>query len=208
MRPSHAAINQLNGTNEVAPMDWRCFALLWAALPVWPLIGLYRIGAAVEARDSTALAERVEFRSLRLSLAQQVIAEYLKLTGKEKKLGRFRTGIATGVGAALAEPIIAEFLNAETLIDFLAKGRTKTGKLSSESAPFSSGSLRSAWRVWWHSEFWGKNFYVYLPPEKAKGEQFGVRLNFRDWRWKITGMDLPEALRVRLAKELVKQQQD
>src|SRR5262245_59518435 len=105
-------------------------ALLWAAVPAWPLIGLYRIGTTIEAKDSTALTECLDFRSLRRSLAQQVIAEYLRLTGKEKKLGTFGTGIATGVGAALADPVLAEFLNAETLLDFLAKGRTKTGKFS------------------------------------------------------------------------------
>src|SRR5262245_53704729 len=86
--------------------------LLLAAYLTWPLIGFYRIASAVESKNAAALAERVEFRSLRRSLSQQVIAEYLKLTGKEKKLGRFRTGVATGVGAALAEPVIAQFLNA------------------------------------------------------------------------------------------------
>lgn len=56
--------------------------LLLAAYMVWPLTGFYRIASAIEAKDATALAERVEFRSLRRSLTQQVIAEYLKLTGK------------------------------------------------------------------------------------------------------------------------------
>ena len=76
--------------------------LLVAAYLTWPLVGFYRIGSAVESKNAAALAQRVEFPSLRRSLSQQVIAEYLKLTGKDEKLGRFRTGVATGVGAALA----------------------------------------------------------------------------------------------------------
>src|SRR5262245_34091664 len=184
-------------------------ALLWAAVPAWPLIGLYKIGTAIEAKDPTALAERVDFRSLRRSLAQQVIAEYLKLTGKEKKLGTFGMGIAAGVGAALADPVIAEFLNAETLLDFLAKGRTKTGKFSTSAAPpFSSNSMRNGWRLRWNSELRGKNFYAYLPPEKSRDEQFRVRLSLKGWKWKLTGIDLPEDLRVQLAKELVKQREE
>src|SRR6266481_6516384 len=128
--------------------------LLLVAYFAWPLVGFYRLASAVEARNAGALAERVEFPSLRRSLSQQVIAEYLKLTGKDKELGRFRTGVATGVGAALAEPVVAQFLTAETLLDFLNKGSVKDGaSVSSEIAPFSGSSWRNAWRVWWHSEY-------------------------------------------------------
>lgn len=128
--------------------------LLLAAYMVWPLTGFYRIASAIEAKDATALAERVEFRSLRRSLTQQVIAEYFKLTGKDKKLGQFRTGIATGVGAALADPVVAQFLTPEALLDFLTNSSAKDGpQVSAEVAPFSTSSWRNAWRVWWHSEY-------------------------------------------------------
>src|SRR4026208_1558871 len=97
---------------------WIVVALILfvGAFFIWPLVGVYVIASAVEAKNATALAERVEFSLLRRSLTQQVIAEYLTLTGKDQKLGRFKSGIATGVGAALAEPVVAEFLNAETLL--------------------------------------------------------------------------------------------
>src|SRR4029453_12712667 len=180
-------------------------ALLLGAYMSWPLVGFYGIASAVEAMDARAFAERVEFPSLRRSLTQQVIAEYLKLTGKEKKLGRFRTGVATGVGAALAEPVIAQFLNAETLLDFLNKGSVKDGaKISSEIAPFSGSSWRNAWQVWWNSEYGLTRFHAYLPPDKSKDQQFKVGLSLRDWQWKLTGIGLPDHLRVQLAQELVR----
>jgi hypothetical protein len=69
--------------------------VLLVAYFVWPLVGFYSLALAVESRNAAALAERVDFPSLRRSLSQQVIAEYLKLTGKDKELGRFRTGIAS-----------------------------------------------------------------------------------------------------------------
>jgi len=179
--------------------------LLVAAFFIWPLIGFYRIASAVEAKNATALAERVEFSLLRRSLTQQVIAEYLKLTGKDQKLGRFKAGIATGVGAALAEPVVAEFLNAETLLDFLNKGSvTDGGKVSSEIAPFSGASWRDAWQLWWHSEYGPTDFSAYLPPDKSKSEQFKVKLSLRTWQWKLTGIGLPDHLRVQLAQELVR----
>jgi Protein of unknown function (DUF2939) len=182
-------------------------ALLLGAYMSWPLVGFYGIASAVEAMDARAFAERVEFPSLRRSLTQQVIAEYLKLTGKDKKLGRFRTGIATGVGAALAEPVVAQFLNAETLLDFLNKGSAKDGvKVSTDIAPLSGSSWRDAWRVWWHTEYGLTRFRAYLPPDKPKNEQFKVELSLRDWQWKLTGIGLPDKLRVQLAQELVRRE--
>jgi hypothetical protein len=182
-------------------------ALLLGAYMSWPLVGFYGIASAVEAMHARAFAERVEFPSLRRSLTQQVIAEYLKLTGKDKKLGRFRTGIATGVGAALAEPVVAQFLNAETLLDFLNKGSAKDGvKVSTDIAPLSGSSWRDAWRVWWHTEYGLTRFRAYLPPDKPKNEQFKVELSLRDWRWKLTGIGLPDKLRVQLAQELVRRE--
>jgi hypothetical protein len=182
-------------------------ALLLGAYMSWPLVGFYGIASAVEAMDARAFAERVEFPSLRRSLTQQVIAEYLKLTGKDKKLGRFRTGIATGVGAALAEPVVAQFLNAETLLDFLNKGSAKDGvKVSTDIAPRSGSSWRDAWRVWWHTEYGLTRFRAYLPPDKPKNEQFKVELSLRDWQWKLTGIGLPDKLRVQLAQELVRRE--
>jgi Protein of unknown function (DUF2939) len=183
--------------------------LLLATYFTWPLVGFYRIASAVESKNAAALAQRVEFPSLRRSLSQQVIAEYLKLTGKDEKLGRFRTGVATGVGAALAAPVIAQFLNAETLLDFLNKGSVKDGaKISSEVAPFSGSSWRNAWQVWWHSEYGITRFHAYLPPDKPKSEQFKVGLSLRDWQWKLTDIGLPEHLRVQLAQELVRRKNE
>ena len=182
-------------------------ALLLGAYMSWPLVGFYGIASAVEAMDARAFAECVEFPSLRRSLTQQVIAEYLKLTGKDKKLGRFRTGIATGVGAALAEPVVAQFLNAETLLDFLNKGSAKDGvKVSTDIAPLSGSSWRDAGRVWWHTEYGLTRFRAYLPPDKPKNEQFKVELSLRDWQWKLTGIGLPDKLRVQLAQELVRRE--
>lgn len=114
-----------------------------------------------------------------------------------------------GVGAALAEPVIAQFLNAETLLDFLNKGSVKDGaKISSEVAPFSGPSWRNAWQVWWHSEYGITRFHAYLPPDKPKSEQFKVGLSLRDWQWKLTDIGLPEHLRVQLAQELVRRKNE
>jgi hypothetical protein len=199
-------------TKPMGSMRWAllitvALVLLLAVYTVWPLIGFYRIASAIESRNATAFSERVDFRLLRRSLTQQVIAEYLRLTGREAKLGPFR-GVATGIGASLADPIVARFLNAETLLELLTKGTAGDHtKLSSEVAPFSSSLWGDAWQVWWHSAYRGTDFYVYLPPEKSKSDQFGVRLSLSGLEWKLTGLVLPDALRVQLAQEVLRQEQ-
>ena len=90
--------------------------ILLVAYAFWPFIGFYRLAAAVESRNAAALAERIEFPELRQSLAEQVVKEYGRLTGKRsRKFG----GIPTGVALMLAEPVIAKYVNSESLLSFL-----------------------------------------------------------------------------------------
>ena len=51
-------------------------------------------------------------------------------------------------------------------------------------------------------------FHAYLPPDKPKSEQFKVGLSLRDWQWKLTGIGLPEHLRVQLAQERVRRKNE
>ena len=175
-------------------------ALLWVTLAFWPFIGFYRLAAAVQSRDTAVLAERVDFPELRQSLAEQIVKEYHSLTGKQK---RTFGGIPTGFVLMLADPIIAKYLNAESLMNFLIEGDTgKRSDTSLPDAPFSSSSWRNAWDVWWNSRHDIKNFYVYLPPDNTRADQYGLRLSLRNWQWKLTSIKLPDSLRVRLAKEI------
>jgi hypothetical protein len=174
--------------------------LLWVAFAFSPFIGFYRLAAAVQSRDAAALEERVDFPRLRQSLAEQVVKEYQSLTGKQK---RTFGGVPTGFVLMLADPIIAKYLNAESLMNILIKGDTGKGnEISLPDAPFSNSSWRNAWDVWWNSRNDIRNFYIYLPPDEARADQYGLRLSLRDWQWKLTGIELPDSLRVRLAREI------
>jgi hypothetical protein len=178
-------------------------AVLLIAYAIWPVVGFYRIASAIEARDAAALSKRVDLHALRKNLTKQIVATYLELTGKEKKLGLLGKTIAIGLGTSYAEPIVARLINEETLLDLLSKGNAGgEAKISAELAPFSKSALKSGWTTWLHSEYRGENYYVYLPPDKPADQQFKVRLSLSRWRWKLAGIDLPQSLRVQLAKEL------
>ncbi len=178
-------------------------AVLLVAYAIWPVVGFYRIASAIEARDAAALSKRVDFHALRKNLTKQIVATYLELTGKEKKLGLLGKTIAIGLGTSYAEPIVARLINEETLLDLLSKGNAGgEAKISAELAPFSKSALKSGWTTWLHSEYRGEDYYVYLPPDKPADKQFKVKLSLSEWKWKLAGIDLPQPLRVQLAKEL------
>ena len=101
------------------------FALLLAAYTAWPLIGLYRLASAVEQRNAARLSELIAFPSLRRSFAEQVIATYLKLTGKDAGLGKLSQAMVVGVTASVADPIVDRMINREvTLVINTPLGRS------------------------------------------------------------------------------------
>jgi hypothetical protein len=185
-------------------------AVLLLAYAIWPVVGFARIASAIEARDGAALAKLVDFRALRKSLTKQIVAAYIELTGKEKQLGLMGKTLAVGIGTSYTEPIVAELLNEQTLIDLLTKGEAGTGagggvKIPAEFAPFSKSALQSGWQTWWASEYGLGDYYVYLPPDKAPDKQFKVKLSLKELQWKLAGIDLPQPMRVELAQQLIKQ---
>ena len=184
-------------------------AVLLLAYAIWPVAGFFRIASAIEARDAPALAKLIDFRALRKNLTKQVVAAYMELTGKEQKLGPLGKTFAVGVGTSYAEPIIAQLLNEQTLIDLLTKGKAgdQSIKVPAEFAPFSANAMKSGWQTWWASEYGLGDYYVYLPPDKPRDNQFKVKLSLTDMQWKLAGIDLPEPMRLELAQELMKRRE-
>ena len=136
-------------------------AVLLLAYAIWPVVGFFRIASAIEARDAPALAKRVDFRALRKNLTKQVVAAYLQLTGKEKKLGLLGKGLALGIGTSYAQPIIARLLTEQSFIDLLSKGEGGAGiKVPAEFVPFSANAMKSGWQTWWASEYGLGDYYV------------------------------------------------
>jgi hypothetical protein len=47
------------------------------------------------------------------------------------------------------------------------------------------------------SEYGLGDYYVYLPPDKSRNQQFKVKLSLHELQWKLAGIDL-----VQLAQQL------
>jgi hypothetical protein len=169
-----------------------------------PFVGLAHLRSAIDARNASALSERIDFKRLRNSLGQQIVSTYLKITGKSAQLGQLGTSIATSVGASMAEPLLADLVNPEMMLDLLSGSGISAASLQIPAGlgPFSKDALGSAWEIFINTEYGIGNFYIRLPTSTVATDQFRLRFQVLQWNWKITAIDLPERLRVELAKEL------
>ena len=199
--------------------------LLLLAYFLWPVVGFYRLASAIEAKDSAALANLVDFPALRKSLTKQLVHAYLEMTGKRRekkqqpKLSLIERTVAIGMGTSIAEPIVAELVNEKTLLDLLTKGSLglksggggggglgDAGPDLSQLAPFGKGTAPSAWQIWSSTEYRGDDVYAYLPPDKPRDEQFRVKFTLSGLEWKLSGIELPEPMIVQFVRQLIAQQ--
>jgi hypothetical protein len=180
--------------------------VLWLAYTVWPFVDLYRLASAVQARDVAAVNKQVDFPAVRASLTTQILTTYLRLTGKTVRPGSFLEQLAAGVGASIADPMVAKLISPEALLELLQNGNP-TGVFS-DSVPsiqgLSPGALGNVWRAYVNSDFGIGRFFILVPVDKPAAESFRLRFCLAGWTWKLCGAELPEQLRVRLAQEIIK----
>jgi hypothetical protein len=198
------------------PMRWLWTGLVlllvgWLAYAASPFVALYRLSQAVEERDASALRERINFRAVTLSLARQVTADYLARTGHGHAITEGERQIVTGTVASIADPLVAELVNSETVLDLIAQGWPKAlaeaGLEPGTDAPpaFRADDLGTLLKLAASSETRGfRALVVAYPPHAARDSQFRLRLRIHRWTWRVTGLDLSASLRHRLADELAR----
>ena len=182
---------------------------LWLAYAVWPFVELYRLASAVQARDVAAVNQQVDFRALRASLTTQIVASYLRLTGKSERPGSLREQLFVAVGASMADPIVAKLISPKALLELLQNGQP-SGVFSDNVPPIqglSSEALGNVWRAYANSELGLGRFFIVVPVDKPAPESFRLQFCLTRWTWKLCGAELPEQLRVRLAQEIMKAEQ-
>jgi hypothetical protein len=170
----------------------------------WPFFELRALARAVQAGDVTAINEKIDYSRLRRSFTEQIISAYLRITGRAAQLGALGP-LATVVGASIVDPWVSQVITPENLAQLL-RGGTVSSELGPVSFRFGNlpSTLNLAWDAWLSSEYWFNRFSIWLPPGASQTDQFRLRMQLLQWRWKITGVDLPEKLRDQIAGELAK----
>ena len=184
---------------------WFCLVgallLLLTTYVAWPLLGLKRIAETIHTRDAAGFLDLVEVNELKRSLAAQVAGAYLKTATPERRLPPFVLNLATRGAMAAADVYVAEIINAERLFDLLTPAGVEFFAGSRMSPPWWPPNLRNIGKLIANAEYRGSNFYLSLPLYAQPQEQYRVRLKLTVWKWKLAGIDLPEAIQQGLAQE-------
>ena len=101
--------------------------------------------------------------------------------------------------------MIAKIVTPESLIKLFGNQSvpTEVGDLSLKFGSLSAW-LEPGWKAWLNSHYGFGRVSVGLPPEVAARDQFRLRMEIIQWRWKLTELELPEELQNALAQELAK----
>ena len=183
-------------------------AVLLLAYAIWPVVGFARIASAIEARDGAALAKLVDFKALRKSLTKQIVAAYIELTGKEKQLGLMGKTLAVGIGTSYAEPIVAELLNEQTLIDLLTKGETSGGGAGGKNpgrvCPLLQVGAAERLADMVVLRIRARRLLHLSSARQSPGQAVQGEAQPEKMQWKLAEIGLPQPMRIELAQQLIK----
>jgi hypothetical protein len=176
--------------------------LVWAWYMASPYVALWDLGRAIEQRNVARLSDRVNVHAVRVSLARQVAAE--EVGGARGTLSPADRQAAAAALAALADPVMQRLLTPGGILDLLrASADPETeGQPHRRRVKLSSRSLTdliavSRWRGF-------RNVYFALPPEESPERRFRLQFRLARMKWRLISVDLPEAVRQRLAGELLR----
>ena len=173
--------------------------LAWIIFMVSPFVALYDLSKAVQARDVARLTERVNFNALRVSLARQILGAYLET----QDLDGIDPQLAARAGAATLNPVLEELITPQAVIDLLEDGQLQQATGAGAAAPvtFNPASLGTAWRTFIASESQGfRSVTIPVPVDEPKAKQFRITMRLRGTTWRLSGVEIPEALKEELTK--------
>ena len=180
--------------------------LAWAIYFVSPYVSLYGLAKAVEVRDVAEIERRVNFRAVRVSIAKQLIPAYLVATGRESELKGARGQAVVGIGATIADPLIARYISPAALADLLVDPRRGAdGRGAKDGAAIGLNSAYGAWRLFATAQTRGFRVVSFaVPVDRPADEQFRLRMRIKDLGWRLVGIDLPKPVLERLVQELIR----
>lgn len=179
-------------------------AFVFLVYTVWPFVDLYRLAKAVEARNPSAITERIDFGRLRMSVGEQIASTYQRTRGRDA-INPWARGIVVGLGEPLGDQLVGSLVSPDAIVELFAEGwpRYVLPEKPATAAPLTPDWGR-LFDLYVNSEYTLRDFSIWLPVMKPLPERFRLRLQLAKWRWKLVGIDLPEHLRLALAEEMAK----
>lgn len=173
---------------------------VWGLYVVSPYYAVYRLGRAIEAGNAEEVAARVNARALRNSLAKQVAADIVAA----EPMGGIASPeaqIVASAAIALADPLLDEVTSPQGLIRLFRT--SATGKVTETAFGGRAVGIEDIDEFLGASHWHGfRRVYISLPPGSPREERFRLQLRLGQMRWRLISLDLPPALRLRVALEL------
>jgi hypothetical protein len=175
-----------------------------AAYWAWALAGAAELASAASRGDAAAVIERVDIAALSRSLSGQISRAYLEQNPELQKLLEAK-GMAGGVAinAAAAEMLLRAFLTPENIAAILNRG---SAGLPADAGGLQMPAFGEAFRggglieTVAHSRFDGPaSFVVGLDSPDGR---YGVHMNLAGTTWRLSGVDIPDSVTARLARQI------
>ena len=91
--------------------------------------------------------------------------------------------------------LLSRSLSLQRILLVLLRGQavpTDFGNVSFNVGELPSVALGSVWAAWLSSDYGIGRFSIGVPVSSPSAEQFRIRMELLQWRWKLTGVGLPE----------------
>ena len=149
--------------------------------------------------------QRVDLPALSRSLGRQIAYAYLEQNPEFQKLLSVEKGFVGSVGSGAANALLREILTPENIAALLNKNRVgPSGGPYAETIwrmpPLSDAFRTGPFQAFMNSYFDGPlNFVVLLDSVEGR---YGVHLHISGVTWRPSGLDVPEVVSARLAREI------
>jgi hypothetical protein len=175
--------------------------VLVTAYWVSALVGAAELASAASRGDAEAVMQRVDLPALIRSLSGQIARAYLDQNPQYRKLLTIEQGFVGSAAAGAFNALLREVLTPETIAALLNEGRAPNSgpsipRMPPVSAAFRNGPLQAVT----NSYFDGPLSFVVRAPG-ADG-QYNVHLHLSGMTWRLSGLDVPEEISARLAREV------
>jgi Protein of unknown function (DUF2939) len=166
------------------------------------LVSLRGLVDAARAGDGAGVIARTDLPRLRHSLVDQIVASYLRQTGRDRPVKPLERMLASTYGATVADALIAKLLTEENLTRILNKGAIGSdgsgiAGMQRLSEIDTSSMLEMLRRI---SMVKPVELLVRLGDTENAA---GVSIHFEGDGWKLSGIQLPSAAVQALAQGLI-----
>jgi hypothetical protein len=175
--------------------------LAFVAYRAWPLYSLANLAQAVETRNVPVVISHIDVPAVRQSIIFQVLDDHLK----QRVRNPIQRSIVAGVAGAVVDPLVADIVSPEALVDFLNGGwPSALPDRPSGISVVNRGNLGSAWRTYMNANFGIRRLEIEVPESLPQNRRFGLEFRLISWSWKLVSIKLPDEQRKHLAELVAK----